>query len=211
MLGERLPRRAGAAVGADQPRRRRRAARRGDRGAGGAPGRRSDALLRGHQAPAQQLAVRADGRAARAGGANPAGDGLQRRFRRRARWPSRRSGPRFTGFRRRTSRPERCRRSSWQTSSSASRPRLNRIPAALGHLVSATLGVLHPAVGRLVQRQPDRQPVQDHARDRAGDLRAGRGRPALRAGQVPRAQGRRCRRRSAATRAWRSAGRSPPR
>ncbi len=39
-----------------------------------------DALLRGHQAPAQQLAVCAHGRAARAGGADPAGDGRQRRL-----------------------------------------------------------------------------------------------------------------------------------
>ncbi len=58
----------GARVGPDQPRRRRRAARarrppRWRRG-----WRRADALLRGHQAPAQQLAVRADGRAARARG-----------------------------------------------------------------------------------------------------------------------------------------------
>ncbi len=37
-----------------------------------------DALLRRSQAPAQQLAVFADGRAARAGGSDPAGDGRQR-------------------------------------------------------------------------------------------------------------------------------------
>ncbi len=41
-----------------------------------------DALLRRHQAPAEQLAVRAHGRAARAGGPDPARDGWQRRLRR---------------------------------------------------------------------------------------------------------------------------------
>ena len=39
------------------------------------------------------------------------------------------------------------RAASWQTSSSASRPRLNRIPAALGHLVSATLAFFTPQSG----------------------------------------------------------------
>ena len=98
---------------------------------------------------------------------------------------------------------------SWQTSSSASRPGLNRIPAALGHLAPLNARVLHPAVGRLAQREPDQQPLQDHAVHRAGDLRRwSRAALALRAGQVPRAQGRGAPRRSAATRAWRSAGRS---
>ena len=45
-----------------------------------ATGSRTDTLLRWHQAPAEQLAVRAHGRAARAGGADPAGDGRQRRL-----------------------------------------------------------------------------------------------------------------------------------
>ena len=48
----------------------------------GAARRRADARLRGHQAPAQPLAVRAHGRAARARGPHPAGDGRDRRFRR---------------------------------------------------------------------------------------------------------------------------------
>ena len=94
MLGERLPRRTGARVGPDQPRRPGRAPGRGGRRARRAPGRRPDALLRRDQAPAQQLAVFAHGRAARAGGADPAGDGRQRRLPRGSRWPSWRSARR---------------------------------------------------------------------------------------------------------------------
>ncbi len=78
MLGERVASSAGARLGPRQPRCPRRAARRGDRRAGGATGRRTDALLRRNQAPAQQLAVCAHGRAARAGGEDPAGGGRQR-------------------------------------------------------------------------------------------------------------------------------------
>jgi cytochrome c oxidase subunit 2 len=44
--------------------------------------------------------------------------------------------------------PVACRRlGSWQTSSSAFRPGLNRIPAALGHLLSATLAFFTPESG----------------------------------------------------------------
>ena len=73
MLGERIRRRAGARVGPDQPRRRpttsstARSTRSADRLAAG-----PTALLRRHQAPAQRLAVRAHGRAARARGVDPA-------------------------------------------------------------------------------------------------------------------------------------------
>ena len=135
-----------------------------------ATGRRTDALLRRHQAPAQQLAVRADGRAARAGGPDPAGDGGQRRLP-RGRDGVRREAP--GALLRQVD------RHSWQKSSSASRPRLNRIPAALGHLLPSTLAFFTPAVGRVAQREPDRQPLQDHAVHRARDLRRRRGRPRL--------------------------------
>ena len=183
MLGERLPARAGARVGAGQPRRRRREPRRGGGGARRAPGERADALLRRHQAPAQQLAVRAHGRAARARGADPAGDGRQRATSSRARCafvgeaPARFSRTRCSGTRGNRHQARRARA-------------LNRIPAALGHSLSSTLAFFTPAVGRVAEREPDRQPVQDHAVHRARDLRRGRGRPRLRARQVPRAQGR---------------------
>ncbi len=78
MLGERLPGPAGASVGSDQPRLPGRAPGRGGRGAGGAAGGRTDPLLCGDQAPAEQLAVLAHRGAARAGGADPARDGLKR-------------------------------------------------------------------------------------------------------------------------------------
>ena len=78
MLGERLPAAAGTRVGPDQPRGGRQFAARGGRSAGREARGRPDAVLRGHQAPAEQLAVRADGRAARPRGADPAGDGGQR-------------------------------------------------------------------------------------------------------------------------------------
>ena len=58
MLGERDPRRAGARVGPDQPRRGRRRVRRRGRRAGRAARHGPHARLRGHQAPAQRLAVR---------------------------------------------------------------------------------------------------------------------------------------------------------
>ena len=57
-------------------------ARAGGGRAGGAAGHRTDALLRGDQAPAQQLAVLAHGGAARARGPHPAGDVRQRGLRR---------------------------------------------------------------------------------------------------------------------------------
>ena len=50
----------------------------GGRGARRPPRRRAHALLRGHQTAAQRLAVRAHGRAARARGDDPAGDGRHR-------------------------------------------------------------------------------------------------------------------------------------
>src|SRR2546423_1556524 len=65
---------AGAGVGHDQPRGRRRRAGGANGGARGAPGERSDALLRGCKARAQQLAVRAHGGATGARGAPAAGD-----------------------------------------------------------------------------------------------------------------------------------------
>src|SRR5207302_1357663 len=73
---------AGARVGPHQPRRARRSARAGGGGARGAARAGSHALLRGGQARAQQLALRAHARAARARGAAAAGNGGQRRFRR---------------------------------------------------------------------------------------------------------------------------------
>ena len=89
-----------------------------DRGAGGAAGGGPDALLRGHQAPAQQLALRAHGRAARARGADPAGDGRQRGLP-RGRDGVRREAPARCAL---GGRERRVEAGSWQSSSSASRP-----------------------------------------------------------------------------------------
>ena len=68
MLGERIAAAAGTRVGPHQPRLRRRRVRAERRPARRPPGRRADPLLRGHQAPAQRLALRADGGAAGARG-----------------------------------------------------------------------------------------------------------------------------------------------
>src|SRR6202035_1811339 len=93
------------------------------------------------QAPAEQLAVLAHGRAARARGQHPAGDGRERGL------------PRGGG-RARPEAPGALRRSlggSWRCSSSppssAYRPGLNRIPAALGHVIPSTLAFFTPQSG----------------------------------------------------------------
>ena len=76
MLGERIPAPQALDVGPDQPRRARRRLRRPrpTRCSTGSPPARP-ASYAGRQAPAQPLAVRADGGAARARGRHPAGDG----------------------------------------------------------------------------------------------------------------------------------------
>src|SRR5215207_6117883 len=70
----------GPRVGADQPRGGRRRLRIGGRRAGPAARGRAHPLLRGHEAPAQRVAVRPDGRPARARGRRPAGVGRDGRL-----------------------------------------------------------------------------------------------------------------------------------
>ena len=97
MLGERVPAPKALEWGlinrvvtGDTLRDRGRRARRPARG-------RPDALLRRDQAPAQRLAVLAHGRAARAGGFDPAGDGRLERLRRRRHGVRREAAGSFRG------------------------------------------------------------------------------------------------------------------
>ena len=78
--------------------------------------------------------------------------------------------------------PARAFEPSWQTSSSASRPGLNRIPAALGHLLPSTLAFFTPAPGALAERATSIDTLYKITLvHRARDLLRGRGRADLRA------------------------------
>ena len=177
----------------------------GDGGAGGAAGRRPDALLRRHQAPAQQLAVRAHGRAARARGADssrrwPSSDdfleGAMAFVEKRARALLRAAEAGGRGHRHQA--PSRVRG-------------LNRIPAALGHLISTTLAFFTPQSGGSPNANQIDSLYKITLYIALVIFVLVEGALVYALVKLPRAQGRGAPRRSAATRAWRSAGRSAPR
>ena len=174
MLGERLPARPGARVGADQPR----------------GGRRRLP----EEAPPWPRDWPPDPRAP-----TPAPSGRSTTGCIRA-WPS--SSSSRLGSSRRWPAARTSSRARWRSSrsagallgrleglvaksSSASRPGLNRILAALGHLIPSLLAFFTPAVGRVAERERDRRSVQDHSRHRARSSSSRSRAASVHAGQVP--------------------------
>ena len=205
MLGERIPAAAGARVGPDQPRRAPTTTSPAEVDAlRDAAGRRADALLRRRPSASsthwlyarmdEQLELEAD---------DPAGDGGLGGLR-RGRRGLRREAP--AGVRGAVSAPPTCRRPPGceynpralartpchplgRVASPA--PCLVALAALLAFAGAAFADALTPESGRLAERRRDRHALQARLRRRAGHLRRRRGRAALLAGQVPRAQGRR--------------------
>ena len=221
MLGERVPAPAGARVGPDQPRRARRGASSdevdalADRLAAG-----PTALLRGHQAPAQRLAVRAHGAsssssrptiqqemAALAATSSRASRRSSRSARRASRAPERRTAGRRRAAALYPSSAAPCGRRLRRSPARAARALVVALLAAAGRPCRAAV----PGVGRLAERRQHRHALRDRLRHRAGHLRRRRGRAPLLAVQVPGPPRAAAPPRSTATRGWRSAGRSAPR
>ena len=155
MLGERLPAREGARVGPDQPRRRPTSSLREEAAALAArlaagPTRSYAGTKRQlnnwlYARMAEQLELEAQIQREMAG----SDDFLEGAMAFVEKRPARFSGARATRGKRHQARPVRA---------------LNRIPARLGPPAPLNARLLHARVGRLAERGPDRQPLQDHAR-----------------------------------------------